>query len=511
MEVHERDVVIVGAGLSGIGAAYRLMTECPDRSVAILEARERLGGTWDQFRYPGVRSDSDMFTLGYPFAPWQSDRAIASGPSILAYIRETAERFGIDRLIQFRHRIERARWSSEDARWTLDVRVGDELVRYRCQFLYMCSGYYSYDEAHAPTFEGAQDFAGRVVHPQWWPEDLDYKDKRVVVIGSGATAVTLVPSMAKDAAHVTMLQRSPTWILSQPERDVVARALRAVLPEKVAHRLVRGKNVASGLAFYQLCRRLPSVASRLLRAQAKHFLPKDFAMDPHFTPRYNPWEQRLCLVPDADLFKSIENGKASVVTDTIERFTKTGVRLGSGRELEADIVVTATGLKLLACGGVTIEVDGRAVSLQDTLVYKGLMMAGVPNFAWCVGYINASWTLRADLSSRFVCTLLNGMREHGYAMVVPHADDALRTDRPLLDLSSGYVQRAASVLPRQGTRTPWRVRQNYILDALQMKLAKLEDDELVFATSANAKWRAALGVEASPRRAAPATEMAALS
>lgn len=474
----ELDVIVVGAGLSGIGAGVRLKTECPTKRIALFEARDAIGGTWDLFRYPGVRSDSDMFTLGYPFHPWREAKAIADGPSILRYIRETSSKFGIDELIRFRHRIVRAAWSSEEARWQVDAEVGEARapVRFRCRFLYVCSGYYSYDQAHEPVFPGRERFVGPVVHPQWWPEELDYAGQRVVVIGSGATAVTLVPAMADRAAHVTMLQRSPSYILSLPAEDVLADVIRAALPAGLAHRVVRGKNVLITLGLYQFSRRFPKLTRRILEGGVKRRLPPEVPVQPHFSPRYEPWDQRLCLVPGADLFAAMASGKASVVTDSIETFTEGGVRLASGRELPADIIVTATGLKLLPLGGIRLEVDGRTIEPKDALVYKGLMLSGVPNMAWCVGYTNASWTLRADLSSRYVCRLLNTMDRGGFDVAMPKADPPDVERRPLLDLSSGYVARAADEIPMQGSKAPWYLRQNYVLDRLTMTYGRVDDE-----------------------------------
>jgi cation diffusion facilitator CzcD-associated flavoprotein CzcO len=482
MPAEDFDVIIVGAGLSGIGAGYRLQTECPTKRYAILEARDAIGGTWDLFRYPGIRSDSDMFTLGYPFHPWRAAKSIADGPSILAYIRETAATFGIDAHIRFRHRIVAARYSSDDARWTLDVEVGEQraVQSFRCAFLYLCAGYYRYDAAYVPEFRDAAAFTGTVVYPQWWPEDLDYTGKRVVVIGSGATAVTLVPAMAERAAHVTMVQRSPTYYVSRPGRDPIADAIRKVLPASIAHQVVRAKNVLLGTAFYQFCRRYPAAATRMLKKGVAELLPPDYPIERDFSPRYNPWDQRLCLVPDADLFTAISSGKVSIVTDTIDALTPTGVRVSSGETLAADILVMATGLQLVPWGGIRLSVDGRAIEARDTLVYKGMMASGVPNLAWCVGYTNASWTLRADLTSRNVCQLLRHMDQHGYDQFVPRADPAEVERRPLLGLTSGYIARAADEMPMQGSKTPWYLRQNYILDLLTTKFGKVENPALVF-------------------------------
>jgi monooxygenase len=463
--VEHVDVVVVGAGLSGVGAAYRLQTECPGRSVAVLEARGDLGGTWDLFRYPGVRSDSDMFTLGYQFKPWRAEKSIADGPTILGYIRETAAQFGVDRLIRLHTRVVGADWSTEQARWTLQLETADGPRKMTCGFLYSCAGYFDYDEAYRPDLPGIDSFAGRVVHPQFWPEDLDYAGQRVVVIGSGATAVTLVPAMAPEAASVTMLQRSPTWISSVPQRDQVADRLRQLLAPGVAHRVIRTKNIVFMLAVYNFCQRFPQRARRLLIGLNERVLGDPALVAEHFTPTYDPWDQRLCAVPDADLFRSLKRGEAEVVTDHIESFVPEGIRLRSGRVLEADLVVTATGLKLLPFGGIAPSVDGETVDLRDQFVWQGAMLTGVPNFAVCIGYTNASWTLRADLTHRLVCRVLTFMDRHDYVAGVPLPREEL-VERPLLDLSSGYVQRSIEEFPRQGDRGPWRVRQNYLLDSL---------------------------------------------
>ncbi|GAA0231946.1 NAD(P)/FAD-dependent oxidoreductase [Saccharothrix mutabilis subsp. mutabilis] len=465
------DVVIVGAGLSGIGAAYRLSTEHPGRTYAILEARDAIGGTWDLFRYPGIRSDSDMFTLGYPFAPWRDAKAIADGPSIRDYIRRTAAEHDIERHIRFRTKVVAADWSTAEQRWTLTLSDGGTLT---CGFLYACAGYYDYDRGHDPEFEGRESFAGRVVHPQFWPEDLDYTDKRVVIIGSGATAVTLVPAMADTAAHVTMLQRSPTWISPVPGRDKIADALRSALPAGLAHRLARAKNIAFGTGFYQFCRRFPGAARNLLTKLSTKSLKDPAAVREHFTPTYNPWDQRLCAVPDGDLFKAVNRGKAAVVTDHIDRFVPEGVRLKSGKVLPADIIVTATGLRLQAFGGIAPSVDGTPVDLSEQFVWRGAMITGLPNFAVCIGYTNASWTLRADLSSRLVCRVLDHLDRNGFSSVVPRPDRVLAR-RPLLDLASGYVQRSIGDFPGQGDRSPWRVRQNYVIDAVQTLRGEIGD------------------------------------
>ena len=476
------DVLIVGAGLSGVNAAYRLRTGTPHRTYAILEARDAIGGTWDQFRYPGIRSDSDMFTLGYPFRPWPNPQAIADGPSILEYVRETAAMYGIDRKIRFRHKVLSASWSTKDARWTVEAAHDGEPVTFTCSFLYLCSGYYSYDSGHTVEFPGQDDFRGQVVHPQFWPEDLDYADKNVVVIGSGATAVTLVPAMTDKAAHVTMLQRSPSYVVARPQEDALANRIRGVLPEHLAHRVARAKNVVLGAFFYQFMRRFPDKAAEVLRKGVATALGDSVPVDPHFAPTYHPWDQRLCLVPDGDLFKALRAKQASVVTDHIETFTPDGIRLKSGRELQADIIVTATGLKMVAAGGLQITVDGQDVDPSKTTVYKGMMLSGVPNLAWCVGYTNNSWTLRADLTSQYVCRLLNHMERGRFAVCTPvlSARDA-GEGRPILDLTSGYIKRATAILPKQGARRPWRARQNYIVDYLDLRLTPVTDGSMRFA------------------------------
>ncbi|MBV7707427.1 FAD-containing monooxygenase EthA [Nocardia sp. 852002-20019_SCH5090214] len=458
------DVVIVGAGLSGIGAGYRVQTELPGKSYAILEARESLGGTWDLFRYPGIRSDSDMFTLGYPFEPWRDAKSIADGPSILRYITETARRYGIDKHIRYGTKVVAAQWSSAESRWTLTLRQGDAERTLSCRFLYSCAGYYDYDEGHAPEFPGVETFSGTMVHPQFWPEDLDYAGKKVVVVGSGATAVTLVPAMAEQAELVTMLQRSPTWISAVPGRDKQADKIRELLPAGLAHRVIRTKNILFNVGFYQYCRRRPQAARKLLTGLTTRILKDEKLVAEHFTPEYNPWDQRLCAVPDADFFKAMRKGKAEVVTDHIDTFVPEGIRLTSGRVLPADIVISATGLKLLAFGGITLEVDGEPVNLSDRFVWQGTMLTGVPNFAVCIGYTNASWTLRADLTSRLVCKVIAHMDRRGYDAVVPQPQGEL-TEHPLLDLASGYIQRSIGDFPRQGDRHPWKVRQNYLLDS----------------------------------------------
>ncbi|MFD4255786.1 flavin-containing monooxygenase [Amycolatopsis thermoflava] len=494
MTLEHVDVLIVGAGLSGIGAASHLQAECPGRTYAIFESRGAIGGTWDLFRYPGVRSDSDMFTLGYSFEPWTDAKAIADGPSIREYVRTTARKRGIDRKIRFHHRVVRAEWSSAQALWTVEAERTDtgERVRITCDFLFVNSGYYRYDQGYAPEFPGQDEFAGTVVHPQHWPEDLDYTGKRVVVIGSGATAVTLLPAMAGDAAHVTMLQRSPSYVLSLPGTDPVADKLRGVLSPKVAYPIVRWKNVLSAMLFFQLSRRIPAFVRKFLRKAASAQLPRGFEVDRHFNPSYDPWDQRVCFVPDGDLFKAVRSGKADIVTDTIERFTAEGVRLASGQVLEADIIVTATGLNLLPFGGLDLVVDGEPVEIGERLAYKGMMLSGVPNYAFTIGYTNASWTLKADLVAGYVCRLLNHLDEHGYTTCTPVAPPSVTATEPLIDLKSGYVLRSIDKLPKQGPAAPWRLFQNYPRDVMLMRHGSLTDDAMRFArTAKQAKERVA--------------------
>ena len=475
------DVIIVGAGLSGIGAGYRLQTRCPRKSYVILEARDDIGGTWDLFRYPGIRSDSDMATFSFPFRPWKESRVLADGPSILKYLRQTAQEFGIDRHFRFKQRVLSASWSSEDARWTLEVQgENGKIRRYSCGFLYGCTGYYRYDAGYEPSFPGSEQFRGQIVHPQHWPKDLDYGGKKVVVIGSGATAVTLIPAMADTAGHVTMVQRSPGYMLSLPTHDPLANLLKRVLPESIAFRLVRWKNIGVSIGIYQVSRWAPKFARDLLRKIAVKDLPQGYEVDKHFKPRYQPWDQRLCVMPDSDFYKSIKSGRASVVTGEIETFTERGIRLKSGEELEADIIVTATGLRMLALGAVQLVVDGRAINPGREFIYKGTMLSNIPNFAFCIGYTNAAWTLRADLASTYVCRVLNHMDRHGYRICRPAYDSASLEARPLLPLTSGYVMRAAADLPKSGDKAPWLIRQNYVRDMMMMKLGRLEDGILRF-------------------------------
>ena len=473
------DVLVVGAGLSGVGAACHLKTECPGKSFVLLEGRSAMGGTWDLFRYPGVRSDSDMYTLGYRFRPWRDAKAIADGPAILNYIRETAREFGVDERIRYGHRVRRASWSSREARWTVEAETEQGVVLFTCGFLYLCTGYYDYENGYTPEWPGVERFRGTLVHPQKWPEGLDYAGKRVVVIGSGATAVTLVPAMAEKAAHVTMLQRSPTYVVARPAEDKIANWLSRRLPAGAAYALTRWKNVLVGMFFYGLARKRPETMKRLIAKGVRHQLGEGYDLK-HFTPQYDPWDQRLCLVPDSDLFRSIREGRASVVTDHIESFTEDGLLLKSGGRLDADIIVTATGLVLKLISGMRLAVDGAPVDLPRALVYKGMMFSDVPNLAFAIGYTNASWTLKCDLTAQYVCRLLSHMDRHGYAACTPRVNDPEVKDEPIIDFTSGYVRRALDTLPRQGSKTPWRLHQNYVRDLSMMRFGRVDDGTMEF-------------------------------
>jgi monooxygenase len=477
--VEHVDVIVVGAGLSGIGAACHLKTECPQKSFVILEGRNVMGGTWDLFRYPGVRSDSDMYTLGYNFRPWRDPKAIADGPAILSYIRDTAREYDVDKAIRYNHRVRSARWSSGDARWTVEAESDGTIVRLSCNFLYLCTGYYDYERGYTPEWQGVERFRGTIVHPQKWPEDLDYTGKRIVVIGSGATAITLVPAIAERAAHVTMLQRSPSYIVTRPGQDVIANLLRRCLPDRAVYSVTRWKNVVTGTFFYNLARNRPKVFKWMVARGVRRQLGKAYdAKD--FTPPYNPWDQRLCIAPDADIFRVLREGRASVVTDSIDTFTEDGLLLKSGRQLDADIIVTATGLVLKIISGMQLVVDDTTVDLPKTLVYKGMMFSDVPNLAFAIGYTNASWTLKCDLASQYVCRLLNHMDRHGYAVCTPRVNDPDIGDEPVIDFNSGYVLRSLHNLPRQGSKTPWRLHQNYMKDLSMMRYGRVDDLAMEF-------------------------------
>jgi monooxygenase len=475
------DVLVIGAGLSGIGAACHLVRKRPKTSFAILEARNAIGGTWDLFRYPGIRSDSDMSTFGYAFRPWDDSKAIADGPSILRYLAETARAYGVDRHIRFGLKVVRASWRSEDARWALDVDGPDgEKLEFSCNFLFLCTGYYEYEAGYMPSWSGMERFAGHVVHPQKWPEDLRYDGKRVVVIGSGATAVTIVPAMAAKAAHVVMLQRSPTYVVARPAEEAIADRLRQWLPTRLAHAAVRWKNILLQVYLYRLSRRKPAAVRAQIIKLAQAEIGPEFNAAEYFNPRYAPWDQRMCIVPDGDLFAAMRAGKASIINGEIETFTETGLRLTSGQEITADIIVTATGLKVRLMGGVAVEVDGAAVDIASTTAYKGVMFSDIPNLASIFGYTNASWTLKSDLIAEYVCRLLSHMDRRGYAICTPRLGDVAIAEGPTLPLTSGYIERARHLLPKQGKRKPWRVNQNYALDVMALRFGAIEDGALEF-------------------------------
>jgi len=475
------DVLIVGAGISGISAAWHLQDRSPSKSYAILERRENMGGTWDLFKYPGIRSDSDMFTLGFRFKPWTSAKAIADGPSILEYIKEAAAENGIDKNIRYNHQVTAAEWSDADNQWTVTVDTGSEEKTLTCSFLFATTGYYNYDEGYSPTFPGSEDFAGTIVHPQHWPEDLDYAGKKIVVIGSGATAITLIPALVNSGAgHVTMLQRSPSYIGALPDVDPIAEQANKYLPEKAAHVVNRWKAIAFSTVQYQLARKFPNYMRKTLLTMAKHRLPEGYDVEKHFGPSYNPWDQRLCLAPNGDLFKTIRKGNADVVTDTIETFVPEGIKLNSGEVLEADIIVTATGLNLRLFGGAAIRRNGEPVDLTKSMSYKGMMLSGMPNMAFTIGYTNASWTLKADLVSEYVCRILNYMDANGFDTVVPEHPGNSVEERPLMDFTPGYVLRALDSLPKAGSKTPWKLKQNYFLDIRMIRQGKVDDGALHF-------------------------------
>lgn len=474
------DVLIVGAGISGISGAYYLSTQCPSKKIAIFEGRDTLGGTWDLFRYPGIRSDSDMYTLGFAFNPWTSDKAIADAPSILTYLNETVDKFDLRKLIHYGRKITHASWDSASAKWTVTYLTAEGAEAVTCSFLYMCSGYYNYAKAHRPTFTGEDTFTGDIIHPQFWPENLNYSDKNVVVIGSGATAVTLVPAMAKAAAKVTMLQRSPTYVVSAPGTDTFANWLRDHVPKGFAYGFIRWRNVLRQMFFFYLARKRPEKVKQQILELMVPDLPEGFDIAKHFTPSYKPWDQRICLVPDSDLFQAIKAGKAEVVTDHIDHFDKTGIALKSGQHIDADIVVTATGLELQLLSGMDVEVDGQKINFAETFSYKGMMYSGVPNLASAFGYTNASWTLKADLTAEYVCRLITHMDEKGVRQCRPNLAGQPLTPAPWLDFTSGYVTRAMEHFPKQGTVAPWKVHQNYALDLMAFRFGKLDDGTMVF-------------------------------
>ncbi|TPG29708.1 flavin-containing monooxygenase [Mycolicibacterium hodleri] len=484
------DVMIVGAGISGISAAWHLQDRSPSKTYAILERRENMGGTWDLFKYPGIRSDSDMFTLGFRFKPWTSAKSIADGPSILNYIKDAAAENGIDKNIRYQHRVTAADWSDADHRWTVTVDTGADEITMTCSFLFATTGYYNYDQGFSPTFPGSEDFAGTIVHPQHWPEDLDYVGKKIVVIGSGATAITLIPALVNGGSgHVTMLQRSPSYIGSLPDVDPIAVAANKYLPENVAHAINRWKAIVFSTAQYQLARRFPKYMRKTLLTMAQRRLPEGYDVEKHFGPRYNPWDQRLCLAPNGDIFKTIRKGSADVVTDTIDTFVPEGIKLNSGEVINADIIVTATGLNMQLLGGMSPTINGQPIELTELMTYKGLMFSGIPNFALTFGYTNASWTLKADLVSEFVCRVLNYMDDNGFDTVVPEHPGASVDELPFMDFAPGYFLRAVDALPKSGSRAPWRLKQNYFFDLRLIRQGKVDEESLHFT-----KHRAAVTV-----------------
>tara|TARA_B100000212_G_scaffold325354_1_gene286955 strand:- start:2158 stop:3615 length:1458 start_codon:yes stop_codon:yes gene_type:complete len=476
------DVLVVGAGLSGIGAGYHLQKKCPETSFLILEGRENIGGTWDLFKYPGIRSDSDMYTLGYNFKPWKEQKAIADAPSILKYLNETVEEFNLKSKIRFGKYVKKARWSSDSNQWTVDIedKKTGKFSQILCSFIFMCSGYYSYKEGYTPHFEGKENFKGDIIHPQKWDPSFDYSNKKIVVIGSGATAVTIVPEMAKTAKHVTMLQRSPTYVVAAPERDNLANKLRKYLPLKFTYWFIRWRNILRQQYYFRLCKKYPKGVKNVIIREVKKKLGNDFDVKTHFTPKYNPWDQRMCLVPDGDLFEQINQGKASVVTDHIKNFTENGILLKSGKELKADVIITATGLNLEMLSTVEFFIDNKSVDISKTVTYKGMMYSGIPNLASTFGYTNASWTLGADLTSEYVCRVINHMKRNNYDVVCPKPNIGIEADPDYLNLTSGYIKRSLNIFPKQGKKAPWRNNQNYLIDIFQMKYGRIDDGEISF-------------------------------
>lgn len=497
------DTLIIGAGISGIGAAYYLQKSHPSKSFTLLEGRESLGGTWDLFRYPGIRSDSDLYTFGYEFKPWEDDSAIANADKILEYLHETAAEHDIHRHIRFQHKVIRAAWSTADACWRVDIERVDtgEILTMTCNWLFSAAGYYRYDEGYTPEFKGVDQFKGQVVHPQHWPENLDYTDKRVLVIGSGATAITLVPAMADKTKHITMLQRTPSYVLNLPREDAIANVLRKWLPGGFAYSFTRQKNIALSRSIWRFCQRFPLLARKAIRLNNKVSLPKGYPVDTHFKPPYNPWDQRLCVVPDGDLFKVISEQKASIVTDQIDRFTEKGVQLTSGRELEADIIVTATGLNLQAFGGIDLQVDGKPVQLSEKVAFKGMMLNGIPNFAFAIGYTNASWTLKIGLLCEHLCRIMAYMDQHNKSICYPELPYPEMPTRPLLDFGAGYVQRALSKIPQQGTSKPWLMAMDYRVDEKMLRHGPVEDPNLIFSSAPKKQTASKPSSEAQPKQA----------
>ena len=479
-----KDVIVVGAGISGIAAGYNLKKSCSNKSFAILEGRDSIGGTWDLFKYPGIRSDSDMHTLGFRFKPWIHDKSIADGPSIMEYLHETVDEYNLKENILLNHKVSSANWNSEKSLWELEIVENESSHHMTCNFLFLCGGYYSYTKPHMPDFKNQENFQGEIVHPQFWNESLDYENKKIVVIGSGATAVTIVPAIARQAEHVVMLQRSPTYVVSGPSEDAINKFLRKIFPTKFTYFLIRWKNILFQSFTFFMARKYPERTKNKILDLAKNEIGSDYT-DKHFTPSYNPWDQRICLVPDSDLFEAINNKKASVVTDTIDEFQTDGILLSSGKKIKADIIITATGIELNALNDINVTIDQLKVNPNERLTYKGMMLSGVPNFAISFGYVNASWTLRADLTCEYVCRLINLMDKKGVSCCEPIDDKTAHGDDELIDFSSGYVQRGLNKMPKQGNKSPWKNYQNYLKDIFAVRLFSIKDSNLNFYNSKN--------------------------
>ena len=477
-----KDVIIVGAGISGIAAGYNLKKSCPNKSFSILEGRENIGGTWDLFKYPGIRSDSDMHTLGFRFKPWIHDKSIADGPSIMEYLHETINEYKLNDNILLNHKVDSANWNSKKSQWELKINVNNDLKDMTCNFFFLCGGYYSYTKPHMPYFKNQENFKGQIVHPQFWDESLDYKNKKIAVIGSGATAITIVPAIAEQAEHVVMIQRSPTYVVSGPSEDVINKLLRRILSERITYFLIRWKNILYQSFTFFMAKKYPERTKNRILDLAKNEIGVE-NVNQHFTPSYKPWDQRICLVPDSDLFNAINNKKASVVTDTINEFRQDGILLDSGKKIEVDIIITATGIELNSLNDINVTIDDIKVIANERLTYKGMMLSGVPNFAISFGYVNASWTLRADLTCEYVCRLINLMDKKGVKCCEPIDDKSAYGDDQLIDFTSGYFERGLSQMPKQGNKSPWKNYQNYLKDIFAVRLFSIKDSNLNFYSS----------------------------
>ena len=477
-----KDVIIVGAGISGIAAGYNLKKSCPNKSFSILEGRENIGGTWDLFKYPGIRSDSDMHTLGFRFKPWIHDKSIADGPSIMEYLHETINEYKLNDNILLNHKVDSANWNSKKSQWELKINVNNDLKDMTCDFFFLCGGYYSYTKPHMPYFKNQENFKGQIVHPQFWDESLDYRNKKIAVIGSGATAITIVPAIAEQAEHVVMIQRSPTYVVSGPSEDVINKLLRRILSERITYFLIRWKNILYQSFTFFMAKKYPERTKNRILDLAKNEIGVE-NVNQHFTPSYKPWDQRICLVPDSDLFNAINNKKASVVTDTINEFRQDGILLDSGKKIEADIIITATGIELNSLNDINVTIDDIKVIANERLTYKGMMLSGVPNFAISFGYVNASWTLRADLTCEYVCRLINLMDKKGVKCCEPIDDKSAYGDDQLIDFTSGYFERGLNQMPKQGNKSPWKNYQNYLKDIFAVRLFSIKDSNLNFYSS----------------------------